>query len=382
MTAMLRNGSLSKAVKVTDLRAYLLGRGWRIRPYSNTQMIYFEGPSDDEGRPIVQLVPASEQLSDYSYRIQELISTLSIIEERPEDEVYRSIVTPTCDVLRLRLESDETRAGTLDFGFAGQFFANVRNLLVFAACSEFRPQPFYHRALRQAVAFADKCRLRPAPVGSFVVDVESPILPPVKRSQTEQHAYPTERLILLALMQSLVKLQTAIEYGDTESIFESSGRRVNANICEAILGMKPAAIDAKLEASVSWSPVWPVENAVAPQRAAFEGRTFEQVDAIGLSLRTGDEPQCRQLIGRVVRLSGEDPLGGELGSLHVTLRPQGQNVPANVDLVLTAEQYREACDAHRDGKKLQVAGFLGRVERRKWMLFNISAFAVIGPLGE
>jgi hypothetical protein len=266
----------------------------------------------------------------------------------------------------------------LDFGFAGQFFANMRNLLVFAACNEIRPQPFYQRALKQAIVFADKCRLRPAPVGSFVVDIESPILPPVKKAQRVQHAYPTERLILLNLMQSLGTLQTAIEYGDTESIFETSGRRVNANICEAILGMKPAAIDARLEVSVSWSPVWPIEPTAAPQKVSFEGRAFEQVDAIGLSLRTGDEPQRRQLIGRVVRLSGEDPLEGAIGTLHITIRPEGGNVPANVDLILSPEQYRDACNAHRDGKKVQVTGVLERVERRKWMLFNISDFGVFG----
>ncbi len=330
MIAIPNNGSSVSAVKVGDLRAYLLARGWRVRPFPKQELIYFEGPLDDEGRPIIQLVPSSEQLSDYPYRVQELISTLSAIEERPEVEIYRNIVTPTCDVLTLALESDETRAGTLAFGFVGQFFTSIKNLLVFSACSEFRPQPFYHRALKQAVAFAERCRLRPAPVGSFVVDIESPILPPVKQSQRERHTYPSERLILLALMQSLGKLQTAIEFGEAESIFESSGGRVNANICEAILGMKPEAVDARLAASVSWSPAWPIEPSVAPQRVSFEGRAFEQIDAIGVSLRTGDEPQRRQLIGRVVRLSAEDPLGGELGTLHVTLRSEGRNVPAHV----------------------------------------------------
>jgi hypothetical protein len=92
--------------------------------------------------------------------------------------------------------------------------------------------------------------------------------------------------------------------------------------------MKPVGLDAKLEASVSWSPAWPIEPTATPsQRVSFAGRAFEQIDAIGYSLRTGDEPQDRQLIGRVVRLFGEDPLEGKSGVLKVTMRPEGQNVP-------------------------------------------------------
>ena len=372
-----RNGSLAKAVKVSDLRAYLMSKGWRIKPFKRTQVIYFEGPPDDQGQPIVQLVPASEQLSDYSLRVEEIISTLSAIEERPKDEVFRSIVTPTSDILRLGLESDETRAGTLNFGFLTQFFSNMRNLLVFAACGELRPQPFYQRALKQAIDFADRCRMRPAPAGSFVVDVESPLVPPVNGSPHAYKSFPTERLILLSLMRGLGNLQSSIESGDMAAIFRSSDGRVNANLCEALLGMKPGGVDARLEVSITWSPAWPIEGDCPPARVAFEGRAFEQLDAIGHALRTGDGPQRRKLVGRVIRLSGDDPVNGPIGTLHVTLRPEGQNAPANVELVLTSEQYRQACDAHRDSKKLSVMGVLDRVERRKWMLFDISDFLVV-----
>jgi hypothetical protein len=34
---------LVEAVRVADLRAYLLGKGWRIKPFKQPQVIYFEG---------------------------------------------------------------------------------------------------------------------------------------------------------------------------------------------------------------------------------------------------------------------------------------------------------------------------------------------------
>ena len=219
--------------------------------------------------------------------------------------------------------------------------------------------------------------MRPAAIGSFMVDVESPIIPPVSPSQLERKAFPSERLILLTLMRALGSLQSSIESGDAQAIFRDSDRRVNANLCEALLGMRPEIVDAKLEASVIWSPAWPVEDDATPAKVAFEGRAFERIDAIGHALRMGDEPQRRQLVGLVVRLSGEDPVNGPIGSLHVTLRPEGANAPSHVGLVLTSEQYRQACDAHRDGRRLMVTGVMERFERRKWMLWDISDFSVV-----
>jgi hypothetical protein len=65
--------------------------------------------------------------------------------------------------------------------------------------------------------------MRPAPVGRFVVDIESPIVPPATQAQRELRAYPVERIILLSLMRGLGSLQTAIESGNIENVFTKSG---------------------------------------------------------------------------------------------------------------------------------------------------------------
>ena len=72
---------------------------------------------------MVLLVPASEQLRDYPLRIEEILNTLSIVERRPVAEVVRNIVTPTSDILHLRLESPDTRTGTLELRFVERFFS-------------------------------------------------------------------------------------------------------------------------------------------------------------------------------------------------------------------------------------------------------------------
>jgi len=73
---------------------------------------------DDDGQPIVQLVPASEHLKDYPQRVEEIVSALSVIEQRPVEEILRNIVTPTCDLLHLRVDSIDTQAGRGSASFA------------------------------------------------------------------------------------------------------------------------------------------------------------------------------------------------------------------------------------------------------------------------
>ncbi len=164
---------------------------------------------------MVLLVPASEQLRDYPLRIDEILNTLSIVEQRPAAEIVRNIVTPTSDILHLRLESPDTRTGTLELRFVERFFSSMKDLLVFAACGQFEPRAFYPRALKQAVLFADKCRYRPAAAGSFRVDVEAPLTPPANEAQIQLGDYPIERLVLTSLFQGLGELQKAIESGQT-----------------------------------------------------------------------------------------------------------------------------------------------------------------------
>lgn len=374
------NGSGTEAhgIRVADLRTYLLSKGWRIRPFKRSEAIYFEGPPADDGTPLVLLIPASEHLRDYPLRIEETLNALSILEKRPMLELIRNIVTPTADILHFRLDSPVTRTGTLDLGFVGSFFAGMKDLLVFAACGQFEPKPFYPRALKQAVQFADRCRYRPALAGSFRVDVEAPLTPPADEFQVQLGDYPIERLVLVSLMEGLGELQSAIETGETSSLLANLPRRVNANLCEAILGMRPDTPDVTWEVSISWSPAWPAYVNTLPQFVRFEDRSFEQLAAIDRALRAGNVRRHGLLQGKIVRLSGRDPLHGESGPLSVLVAVETPDVPPSVEIVLNPEQYRRAGEAHLNGQRISVKGILDRVGR-KWHLLDVSNFQVIEP---
>jgi len=79
-------------VRVAGVRSYLLDRGWRPQPYPGPELLVFEGPADDDGQPIVQVLPSSEQMRDFPLRLEELIAALSILEDRPPRDILSDIL--------------------------------------------------------------------------------------------------------------------------------------------------------------------------------------------------------------------------------------------------------------------------------------------------
>ena len=80
---------LGRTPTIPGVLIYLSLHGWTYR--QNGLLIRCEGPTDDEGQPIVVFLPASEKYSDYPLRLEELIHILSLIEERPAVEIVHEM---------------------------------------------------------------------------------------------------------------------------------------------------------------------------------------------------------------------------------------------------------------------------------------------------
>jgi hypothetical protein len=76
---------LGYTISLRAAREYLAQHGWRV--LEDGLRLVCEGPPDDEGRPIVQFLPPDESYADYPLRLEELISTLRVLEDRPAVEI-------------------------------------------------------------------------------------------------------------------------------------------------------------------------------------------------------------------------------------------------------------------------------------------------------
>jgi len=80
------------SVRVPQIQAYLLQRGWKAQPSPRSQVLLFVGPQADDGEPIVQAVPAPERGSDYTQRIVDVITNLALLEDRYAVEILSDIL--------------------------------------------------------------------------------------------------------------------------------------------------------------------------------------------------------------------------------------------------------------------------------------------------
>jgi hypothetical protein len=81
-----------RSVRLGGVRAYLLGRGWAPKPNPNANLLRFERPAEENGKPVFTMVPASDELSDFAQSITYLITTLSDLEDRHPVEVLEDIL--------------------------------------------------------------------------------------------------------------------------------------------------------------------------------------------------------------------------------------------------------------------------------------------------
>lgn len=81
-----------RQVRTADAEAYLVRHGWTRRPFNRPQMLLYEGPLADDGKPLVQAVPAGEPDGEYIQCMLELISSLAVIEARPALDVLTDML--------------------------------------------------------------------------------------------------------------------------------------------------------------------------------------------------------------------------------------------------------------------------------------------------
>ena len=79
-------------VRVAGVRSYLSQHGWKEQTYPGPELLVFGGPVDDDGEPIIQVIPSDESMLDYPMRIEELIGALSVLEDRPAADVLTDLL--------------------------------------------------------------------------------------------------------------------------------------------------------------------------------------------------------------------------------------------------------------------------------------------------
>lgn len=366
---------LYAGITPADVRWYALGRGWKSLPSKNDAIAIFVKPDTE-----LQLqVPQRGNEQDMASMMEEVLNKLATLEGRHLADVSQDLRNPFADALRLRVKSRLADSGTLPLLEGLKLFEGGRKLLVAAACSTVAPQPYFPRkSFKQVEDFIKKCHVGQTTFGSYVASILCPPLPPSSQTMFEDadEEIPFERQVTKMLMTSLTVLGESVQTGDSSLIENAIDKGVSADLCDALSSITPPEEDSVLQLELAWSPIRPLHSPMFSSVVRFAAPDLGFIQSVGKKLR---EKTIRHdtVEGRIVSLREQKILLKEMGRT-VEVRSIIENRPATVRFRLNEDQYRKACDAYRDQKRVRISGVLRRDEMSEFYdVVHVESFEIL-----
>lgn len=233
MDVRIQENEALAAISPTALAAYARAAGWvRMEAYGAHADVY-----QAEERPEI-ILPRTQRVGDYAMVVSRLIGIFAAAAETDELALYRELMTADRDVVRIAVETDDESV-PIDDGIA--LMGGARNLLLAAACSLRRCQPFYRKGTdRDAAKQLRRMRFGLPERGSFVVTVRTPPIPQPMQTLADDDGDVPERKTTRRLAEALSATKFATEgmvYGDDGQFMKAVASGSSANLCEALVAM-------------------------------------------------------------------------------------------------------------------------------------------------
>jgi hypothetical protein len=274
---------------------------------------------------------------------------------------------------------------SLPLAIAAETISGLKEFMGYAAYTQSDPQPFFDKAGGEAAAFTKHCRFGHTFTGSFGLTVECPVLVvPELAMPGDQPIVPLivpfERQVFDRIAIGLSTLRISVEKNSLEPMMEGYKAGFSANMCHTLAEIFQQAGGRRIEYDISWSPELksPVEQNWEP--FLFEGRAYEFVLAAATELEKVEKIPDSVIEGPIIVLKSDTPPGldEQFKFEHVITmfweRAKEQTVQIRVPL--SPQQYIEACDAHKEGRKIRIHG-IPEKSGKFWTLSKPHDFAVI-----
>ncbi|MFO1044174.1 MAG: hypothetical protein U0941_20510 [Planctomycetaceae bacterium] len=346
-----------------DVIGYAKARSWQQSGRTGGLIIFNRMEPDSLDQ---LLVPVDSSRPDFADRMRDAVERLMEFEKRSAANIVTDLMNYDADVLRFRVASSRAEKGTIPLFQAIDLLAGARQSLLAAAHSVLTPRKHHPKLSRtEAVQLLEACQLGKTEQRSFVVSITCPMRA-VDQEQAglEEPQLPFARRTTSLLTRALADLDQAIEEDRINSVIDAETPIVSANLCEALLKMRPAEADGILEFIPSWAASEPIEPGPHALRRSiiFSNDEFERIEDIYRQLQPAEESLTRLWIAFVDELRGtEGDAGAREGEVVLTIFDDDQLVRARA--TLSKEQYQTAYEAHNPTRPLMVRGHLNRGPR-------------------
>jgi len=327
-------------------------------------------------------LPASESVLDAANRSVDALQILAEFEGKAFGEMVQRIRCWDKDVLRARILERTEPLSSLPLDAAAEAIFRLKQLMGYVAYTEEDPKPHFEKAGAISNEFSKACRFGHTFEGSFGFSIECPLpsLNPPLPLEGNPLEVPFERQVMERIAVGLSDLRTATEADDIEPIVQNYHLGFNANVCQTLAEIYEEIGGRRIEYDFVWCAEISTVVAANWKPFIFQGRAHEILkEAARVLEKTEVHPDTR-IHGRIVQLKSDFPPGkGEQGEFEhiitvVWEREKAQSLKVRVPL--NPEEYRNACDAHKDGKRIQING-VPEKQGKFWVLTKSHDFSVL-----
>jgi hypothetical protein len=322
-------------------------------------------------------LPLNRDFIDYDRSILDALKVISTIENKAVEQTLSDILLPLSDVVRFRIINKDTEAGTITFDDGFNLLENARMSLYTAACDVLHPSHYHKRlSFKTADQFISACRLGQTERGSFIASIICPFTEQVDQylnqltlfSTTEQFTQSFTRKVTKALVTSVQTVKRLIENDKTDELLDPERQeKISANFLQSIVNLNEieTQTNTELEIIPSWAPVGDILQ--LPKSISLSQDYLPPIKGLIKRLIPTDEKDVGEFIGRISQVRAEPDYNKRMEG-EVTFNFIGDNEKiVKAKVVLSSEDYKQACEAHEYGKSVRIKGVLISTERTKFI---------------
>ncbi len=363
------NGIISREYNFTasSIEKYLLLNGWeRDYDFKNRNLMIF----NNRGKKLA--IPASETFDDFYDKVSSVLDNLSYIQNRPIIDIVKDIRTSYYDRIEFRIISDISEKGCLPLSYASDCVVGLKDLILYSTCAELKAEPVCLRSINIAKDHLDNFKLAQTEKGSYVFNIDTQVVDETNEQLSlEEHIEtPTiEHKVVTRISNSLKQVDDIVKDNTNydKIIKDAYTTGVTANICDALLKLKPASGNILIETTVRYASALSKKTGLVDKLNIGTNHFYilNEISKQYRDLENDKEVTLNGLIRTLTKESESDKIIQLMTIIDGKYRI--------VRMELTPDDFKTAYEAFGNDKEVKVHGIIDK-KGKNWRLYNITYF--------
>lgn len=356
-----------------NLSSYLEKKGW-VKDGSVGSKAIIWHRSEEKNYDFEVIQPIDTSVRGFEQKINEAIKSISEFENRKPSLVLDDILNFYADLVKIRVVHNDVESGSIPLDDGVLLIEKSKDLLIASTLSTFKKKKYFSGCRPiDAQDFISKLRLGQTEIGSFIVNLISPITVS-QNVQEESDKTSLTRSVITNLSKSLASISSAIEkYSTDKDVFHfekivSDG--VSANLCDALVGLSGSSKARSFEISIKLAGVELDEQKIKTHYSFRPSQlpAIENASEFYKGNYVLDNYTALGLITKMKHIQGED-----FGEVTINSKVNGSY--KNVTIQLALEDYWNAVQAHKSISYITCSGNL-IVTPKTATLIEVTGFSV------